>query len=279
LSVWRGGERFEDLVGLTSIKTHLGRRQASRTKPGVVLFIDEIDKALANVENDTSGVRMYQLQTLLTRMENGEWRGLIALGVAGGGKTMLGKAFANECGVPLAMLDLGATESKYVGESEANIIQAMDIVESIGRGNVYVMATSNNASVMRPELQRRFTDGMWMFDLMSDTERAAAWTHYVKKYGLTKAQTSAMPSDNGWTGAEVRNCCRYAWDTGCTLAEAAMFIVPMAQSRAEDIEALRRFAHGRLLDASKPGPYQYTPGEMVKLQCAIALAPTTESVN
>lgn len=271
LSVWRGGERFSDLVGLDNIKTHLTRRLSSRTPVGCVLFVDEIDKALANVEHDTSGVRMDQLRVLLTEMENHEWRGAILVGVAGGGKSAIAKAFGNEAGVPTAALDLGGMESKYVGESEANIRQAMEIVKAIGRGNVYVIATSNNASVMRPELQRRFTDGMWMFDLMSEAERTAAWTHYIKKYDL-KAIGRTYPADAGWTGAEIRNCCRYAWDTGCSLTEAARFIVPMAQSRADAIEDLRRYAHGRFLDATRPGVYQYDAAPMVAQKRAITLA-------
>ena len=271
LSVWRGGDRFADLVGLDAIKTHLSRRLRARTPVGVVVWIDEIDKTLANVEADTSGVRMDQLRTLLTEMENQEWRGLIAVGVAGGGKSAIAKAFGNEAGVPTVALDLAATESKYVGESEGNLRQLMAIVKAIGRGHAYLIATSNNASVMRPELQRRFTDGLWFFDLMTGAERQAAWRYYVTKYTLTKDQVSPCPDDDGWTGAEIRNACRYAWDVGCTLVEAAQFIVPMARSRADDIDRLRRYAHGRFLDATRPGPYQYTEAPMARQVRAIAL--------
>lgn len=268
LGVWRGGERFYDLVGLGAIKTHLRRRLKSRTPVGVVVWLDEIDKVLANVESDTSGVRMDQLRTLLTEMENHEWCGLVAVGVPGGGKSAIAKAFGNEAGVPTIALDLGGMESKYVGESEAALRQAMSIIRAIGRGHAYVMATSNNASVMRPELQRRFTDGLWFFDLMTADERAAAWAAYMRKYELA---AQSRPDDGEWTGAEIRNCCRYAWDTGCTLVEAAQFIVPMARSRADDVERLRRFAHGRFLDATTPGVYSYRPEPMEQAVRAIAL--------
>jgi hypothetical protein len=33
----------------------------------------------------------------------------------------------------------------------------------------------------------------------------------------------------------------------------------VAQSRAQEIDALRRYAHGRFLDASEPGTYDYRP--------------------
>ncbi len=259
MRVWRGKERFSDLVGLAAIKAKLRRRLTARTPIGCVVFMDEIDKVLANVEHDTSGVRMDQLRTLLTTMEDQEWRGIVAVGVAGGGKSAIAKAFGNEAEVPTIQLDLGDMEAPHVGESEALMRNAIAVIKAIGRGNAFVIATSNNASVMRPELQRRFTEGMFFFDVMTAEERQAAWKFFMKKYELGP---QALPDDEGWTGAEIRNACREAWDTGCSLRTAAEFIIPMAQSRAEDIEALRRGAHGKFLDASKPGKYLYRPEPM-----------------
>lgn len=274
LGVWRGKERFADLVGLSALKQHLGNRLKARTPVGVVVWIDEIDKVLANVEHDTSGVRTDQLRTLLAEMENNKWPGVVAVGVGGGGKSAIAKAFANEAGVPNVMLDLGGLESKYVGESESNLRHAMQVIKAIGDGHAYFMATSNAASVMRPELQRRFSDGFWFFDLMSADERKAAWTSYLKSYGL-KAQ--ALPDDAGWTGAEIRNCCAYAWDVNCSLLDAARFIVPMSRSRADEIEKLRRHAHGRYLDASKGGPYQYDEAPMASNVRAISIPKNWDS--
>lgn len=257
LKVGRGGERFSDIVGHDALKEHLLRRKNSRTPIGVVLFMDEIDKVFANLEHDTTGVKMDQFRTFLTEMEDNEWRGFVGIGVPGGGKTLLGKAFGNEVGVPTINVDLGAMESQFVGASEALLRHAMQIIKAVGRGNAYVIATSNNASVMRPEMQRRFTDGMWFFDLMSDAERAAALAFYVKKYELKKGQVDrTAESLSGWTGAEVRNACRYAWDTGCSIGEASRFVVPVAHSRVEEIIRLRQFAHGRLLDTTKGGTYE-----------------------
>jgi hypothetical protein len=278
LKVWRGGESFADLVGLDSIKVHLKRRMASRTPIGCVLFVDEIDKTLANVEHDTTGVRMDQLRTLLSEMEDNEWRGLVAVGVPGGGKSAIAKAFGNEAGVPTVALDMAAMEGSLVGESEQHLRHAMAVVKAIGRGHAYVVATSNAASVMRPELQRRFTDGMWFFDLMSQTERHAAWMHYIKRYALPKQKLSDLPDDDGWTGAEIRNCCRYAWDTGCTLKESAQFIVPMSRQRPEEVERLRSGAHGRFLDATRTGTYRYDARPMERQVRAVRL-PEVEEVQ
>ena len=279
LSVWDGPERFGDIVGLDALKQHLRNRMRSRTPVGVAVFVDEIDKVFANVESDTSGVRMDQVRTFLTEMENNEWRGLIAVGVPGAGKSMIAKAFGNEAGVPTVALDLGGMESKYVGESEAALRQAIEIIKAVGNGHAYFIATSNNATVMRPELQRRFTDGMWFFDLPGEEERRAAWLRYIAKYELTKTQAKALPADDGWTPAEIRNCCRYAWDAGCTLADAARFVLPMAQSRGDMVEELRRYAHNRFLDAAKPGAYQHTTMKTQVLRRALEMAPTRGEAN
>lgn len=269
LRVWRGTERFDDLVGLNNIKNKLTRRIHAKSKIGVVLFLDEIDKVLANVEHDTSGVRMDQFRTLLTHMEDHEWRGSVAVGVPGSGKSAIAKAFGAEAGVPTIALDLGDMEAPHVGESEALVRRAMAIIEAIGRGNAYVIATSNNASVMRPELQRRFTDGCFFFDVMTQAEREACWQAYRARYEIPELEP--IPADEGWTPAEIRNCCREAFDTGCTLVEAARHIVPMAQSRADEIEKLRRYANGRFLDATSDGPYVYNPKTMEKMSRAISL--------
>lgn len=271
LSVWRGKETFADLIGLDALKAHLTRRIASKRPIGVVVWIDEIDKALANVESDTSGVRMYQLLKLLTEMENMEWPGFVGVGVAGGGKSAIAKAFGNEAGVPTIALDLGATESKYVGESEANLIRVMSIIKAVGNGHAYFIATSNAATIMRPELQRRFFDGLWMFDLMTPPERKAAWTAYIRRYALPAQPT---PEDEAWTGAEIRNACRYAADTGATLVDAAKLVIPMARSRAREIEELRQYAHGKFLDATTGGSYRYEPKVMEKQLRAIDLPPS-----
>lgn len=54
--------------------------------------------------------------------------------------------------------------------------------------------------------------------------------------------------------------CDIAWRLGCTLKEAAGFVVPVSRSAAEQLERLRRAAEGRFLSASKPGVYRRDAG-------------------
>lgn len=255
LSVYRGTERFADVRGLDNIKDRLLKIKTGKTPVGVAVFLDEIDKALANVESDMTGVRMDQLRVLLTTMEDRGWPGITFMGVPGGGKSLLAKAFGNECGVPTIMLDLADLEGSLVGESEQHLRRAMTVIEAIGQGHAFLIATSNNATPMRPEMQRRFTKGTFFFDLMTAEERDAAWKLHLSKLGLDLK--SKRPNDEGWTGAEIRNCCEEAWNSGSTLVEASRYITPVSMSRAEEIDAMRRYAHGRYLDASAPGTYSY----------------------
>lgn len=52
-------------------------------------------------------------------------RGLLLHGVPGTGKTLAAKWMAQALGVPLYRLDLGGMKSKFVGESEAALVQAL----------------------------------------------------------------------------------------------------------------------------------------------------------
>lgn len=58
-------------------------------------------------------------------------KGLLMLGITGCGKSLIAKAIANEWGLPLVRFDTSKIFSSRVGESEANMMKALKIVESI----------------------------------------------------------------------------------------------------------------------------------------------------
>jgi len=103
------------------------------------------------------------------------------------------------------------------------------------------------------ELRRRFTLGTFFFDLPTADERETIWRIYLKKYGVS----GELPNDEGWTGAEIKECCRKAHRLGITLAQASRYIVPISRSAAEQIKALRQMASGKFISASMPGVYRY----------------------
>ena len=277
LSVYRGKETFEDLRGLASVKARLRQHVTGKTPIGCVVWIDEGADVFSNVESDTSGVKTDQQRALLVEMEQNDWRGIIAVGVPGSGKSAIARAFGNEAGVPTIAVDFGDMESKFVGDSEQNLRRALDVVKAVGRGNAFFVLTCNSLRGIRPQFQRRFRRGVFFFDLPTAEEREAIWQLYERRYAIKK---QPRPNDDGWTGAEIRECCAAAWDTSTTLAEAAKFIIPVARSRATEIEEMRREAHGRFLNASADGAYAYEPEPMVRNVRAILLPkPGTETVQ
>ncbi len=260
LSLHRGGETFADLGGLEAVKAFCKR-------------------SLRNPTNRAVSVRP---------------RGILMLSPPGCGKSAFCKALGNETGRPTLVLDVGNLLGSLVGQSEANIRQALRIIDAMapavlfldecekafsgvsGNGDsgvsarlfgsflswlndhesdVFVVATANDISKLPPEFSRaeRF-DGVFFLDLPDANQRQAIWQIYVAKYALDAAQ--ALPKDEGWTGAEVKACCRLAALLDVPLVAAAQNIVPVSRTSAESVEKLRTWASGRCLSADKPGIYQ-----------------------
>ena len=122
-------------------------------------------------------------------------KGVMLVGVPGGGKSLTAKCIATAWSVPLLRLDLGALRSKYVGESEGNVRKALAVAEAVGtcvlwldeiekamggatgpqgdggvaadalgavlswmqerQGSVFVVATANDVRSLPPELLRK----------------------------------------------------------------------------------------------------------------------------
>jgi hypothetical protein len=95
--------------------------------------------------------------------------------------------------------------------------------------------------------------GRMLVLLPTAEERETIWEIYLKKYNVS----GELPNDKGWTGAEIKECCRKAHRLGITLMQAARYIVPVSRSAAEQIKALRQMAPGKFISASTPGVYRY----------------------
>lgn len=275
LSVVRGATTFADLRGLDSVKARLGAHKQAKTPIGVVVWIDEGADVFSAVDTGTNDQKMDQQRGLLVEMEQNGWRGCIFVGVPGSGKSAIAAAFGNEAGVPAISVDFGAMENKFVGESEARFRSAIDVIKRVGDGHAFFVLTCNSLKGIRPQFMRRFKRGVFFFDLPSKAEREAIWMLYLRKFGFVKdgekKVAPQLPDDEGWTGAEIRECCESAWDTGVSLVAAAKFIIPVSRSRATEIEEMRREANGRFLDANHAGAYEYAAEPMAKQVRAIAL--------
>jgi len=265
LKVCRETSMFKDIGGVAVVKDFLGRIMAGQSRPNAVVFVDEIEKFLAGASGgaaDSSGVSQDQLGQLLSYMQDNNAAGCIFVGPPGAAKSAVAKAAGNEANIPTIQLDLGGMKGSLVGQSEQSLRSALKVVTSVSNGRSLWIATCNSISDLPPELRRRFTLGTFFFELPDNAERRAIWNIWTDRYDAFDPTKKArhkdiqIPDDEGWTGAEIRQCCDIAWRLGCTLKEAAAFVVPVSKSAAEQLEKLRRAADGRFLSASKPGVYR-----------------------
>ncbi|MFN8941194.1 MAG: hypothetical protein ACK5ZJ_15795, partial [Acidobacteriota bacterium] len=154
-------------------------------------------------------------------------------------------------GIPTVAFDLSAMQSSLVGGSGERLRSALQVVDAISQGRSLWIATCNSITSLPPELRRRFTLGTFFFDLPNAEERDAIWSIYEQRWNMS----GERPDDEGWTGAEIKECCRKAWRLKLSLRDSAGYIVPVSRSAADQIESLRRQASGRFLSASRVGIY------------------------
>ncbi|GDX40067.1 hypothetical protein LBMAG21_03590 [Armatimonadota bacterium] len=259
LSVWRGGETFADIGGVQNAKTFLTRLVNGKEPPRAVVFIDEIEKALAGSMGDSSGVSQSFLGTLLSWMQDKEAQGCLFLGPPGAAKSAVAKAIGNTVGIPTISFDLSGMKASLVGESETNLRMALDVVQAVSQGRALFVATCNSLSALAPEIRRRFKEVTMFFDLPDSEERKVIWDIYLRKYGVSldgmEDENLVLPPNEGWTGAEIKQCCELAYRLDCSLVEASAYIVPVSKSAADQIDNLRSQAQGRFVSASYPGVF------------------------
>jgi hypothetical protein len=163
-------------------------------------------------------------------------------------------ALAGEYQVPRILFDCGAMKGSLVGESEGKIRAALNMIERVGGKRVLVIGTCNGLEALSAAMRRRFNSAaMWFFDLPTADEKAAIWAINKKRFGITE---TINPPDNGWSSANIRDCCRAAYIMGQSLAEAAKSVVSATNQDSEGIERLRNLANGRMLATSTVGPYK-----------------------
>jgi hypothetical protein len=263
LAVFDGDENYSSIGGCEQVKKFLQKLLHGPDSPRVIVFIDEIEKALAGaVGGDTSGVSQEMHGTLLSYMQDKRSLGTLFLGPPGAAKSAIAKATGNEAGLLTIVFDLSSMKGSLVGESNANLKRALKVIDAVSDGKAMFIATCNSIANLSPELRRRFTAGTFFFDLPTKEEREKIWQIYCQKYGVERDETL---NDSGWTGAEIERCCEFAWRLSVTVTESAEYIVPVSVSDGQRIEGMRQEASGKYLSASHAGPYRYeTEPEITK---------------
>ncbi len=258
LQLHRGGASFTSLGGLEALKSFCSRA----LRPG-----------------RPAGVRA---------------RGVLLLGPPGSGKSQFAKALGAETNRPTLVLDVGALLGSLVGQSEANLRQALRQVDAMApcvvmvdevekalagasgpsgdsgvasrifaglltwlndhESDAFVVCTSNDVSRLPPEFARSERFDATFF---LDLPSAAGRAAIWRMYANSFGidPEQPRPCDREWTGAEIKSCCRLAALLGLPLADAAAHIVPVAVTAGEQVERLRTWAAGRCLDADRPGLY------------------------
>ncbi len=152
-------------------------------------------------------------------------RGVLLLGVQGGGKSLAAKAAAGRFGVPLLRLDFGALYDKFYGETERNLRRALQTAEVMtpcvlwldeiekglaggGEGDglgsrvlgtlltwmaerkaaVFIVATANDIARLPPELVRKGRlDEIFFVDLPDGTVRREIFAIHLRLRDLDPA--------------------------------------------------------------------------------------------
>lgn len=149
-------------------------------------------------------------------------KGVLLLGVQGGGKSLAAKAVAGMWQVPLLRLDMGALYNKFFGESEKNLRESLQLADVMSpcvlwldelekgiategsdsgtsqrilgtlltwmaerKSQVFLVATSNDISRLPAELVRkgRF-DEIFFVDLPDESARKNIFEIHLRKRGL-----------------------------------------------------------------------------------------------
>lgn len=249
---------FAGLAGCEGAKFLLGLFLRGKAAPRAVLLWDEIEKMCAgSTGGDLSGTSQAMIEQFLSWTELRKVQGLLLVGIPGGGKTRTAECTAGEAQVPLLRASMSSVKGSLVGQSEQNMRNLLRAVDNVAQGQTLMIATCNSLESLAPEVMARFKLGIMFYDYPSDVESSALWDYYRDKYEITEA----APTVRNWVGREIESCCHRAWLFGCTLAEAAATVVPVAVANAQRMEALRQSANGRFLSAAKPGPYTYQAAE------------------
>ena len=119
------------------------------------------------------------------------------------------------------------------------------------RTEVYVICTCNDIRKIiedHPEFVRRF-DRLFFVDFPDRRAKDRIWDIHLRGFELLeKGQGVAevkLPTDDGWTGAEIENCCRQARLLRESVSEIGKTMPRIIDQASETIAATRQWAEGR----------------------------------
>jgi len=116
--------------------------------------------------------------------------------------------------------------------------------------DLYIVATANSFRGIPPEYLRagRWDTAPFFIDLPNEEEKAQIWAYWAGKHSV---KIDDLPNTDSWTGAEIEACCRIASRRKESVRQAARFVLPLAKTMSEEIDALRDWANGRAIPARR----------------------------
>ena len=272
LSVYKGPESLDDIGGLSQVKKFFVQLMKGNDAPKAVIFIDEIEKAVAGAGTDLSGVKGEMHGQMLSWMQDSDIYGILFVGLPGTSKSFFTKCGGNTFQKPTINFDLSGMQGGIIGQSGAQLRQAQKVCDSISDKRSVLIATCNSIDALSPELRARFAD-KFFFDAPDAQERAGIWKILRGKWNIPANEPN--PDDEGWVGREIAECCKKAHRLKLSLAEASQYVVPVTKSSSELIHNLRVKSSNKFLSASRPGLYQYheTGSSATSAQSVVAEAP------
>ncbi len=170
-------------------------------------------------------------------------KGILLLGIQGGGKSLAAKAVAGFFGIPLLRLDFAVLYNKYIGETEKNLRKALQTAEAmspcviwmdeiekgVAQGDddgvsrrvlgtlltwmaehgsrVFIVATANDIQSLPPELMRKGRmDEIFFVDLPDRATRQAIFNIHLRQRNLAPSGfdlDNLADASEGFSGAEI----------------------------------------------------------------------------
>lgn len=170
-------------------------------------------------------------------------RGVLLLGVQGGGKSLAARAIAGSWNLPLLQIQAGALYNKYIGETERNLREALALADAMSpcavwideiekgfatddndgtskrvlgslltwmaenKNAVFLIATANDVTRLPPELMRKGRiDEIFFVDLPSVAAREQIFTIHLRKRDIVVDAfdiNALAVATDGFSGAEI----------------------------------------------------------------------------
>lgn len=285
----------------SDIPTVMKAKNALMNRDNIVSFEYETEQFadVAGLENLKAWIS--QRKSAFTRKHStlDSPKGILLLGVQGGGKSLAARAVAGFFGIPLLRLDFATLYNKYIGETEKNLRQALQTAEVMSpcilwideiekgiaqgsnddgvsqrilgtlltwmaehKGQVFIVATSNDIESLPPELMRKGRiDEIFFVDLPDHDTRKEIFSIHLRRRNQSPSgfdlDVLALASE-GFSGAEIEQAIVSALYTAqSSQAKISTQILedeiertqPLSVVMAENIERLRSWARERTVPA------------------------------